>query len=310
LEYWKLHVDVVTEPSEVKRVFADRHRAEHPTRATRIGDGRVLQSDYAWQAIQAAWEGAGYSPVLSLKPEHAEYGQRYLAGHGVPVGSWFVTFHIRENGFHRDSYGNLRSCNAASYVPAMERVVAHGGWVCRVGDNTMTPLPNLPNLIDATRLAKRDEILDLFLIATARFMVCSTSGPSCIAVCFGTPQIFTNVFPLTERALGRANRFTPKTYRDVATGNLVPFSVAMKEFKLGSDNSGVVREKGIEVIDNTSEEIVEAVEEMITLSSGRDPNDNMTKLLQDSYDALCPASIPISHSRIAGSFIRRHAGLL
>ena len=37
LNYWKSHVDIVTEPAEVRQVFSDLRRAEQPTRATRIG---------------------------------------------------------------------------------------------------------------------------------------------------------------------------------------------------------------------------------------------------------------------------------
>lgn len=310
LDYWKPHVDIVTDRAEVARIFGDVRRSEHPTRATRIGDGRVLQSDYARHAIQTAWEAAGYPPALTLKPEHTEHGRRFLAERGMPAEAWFVTFHIRENGFYRENYDNVRSCIAASYVPAMERIIAHGGWVCRIGDSTMTPLPALPNLIDATRLERRNEILDLFLIAAARFMVGSASGPTCIAVCFGTTNLLTNVFPMTERALGRADRFLPKIYRDVKTGNPMPFDLAIKGVNIGSDNLGVLRELGLEVIDNTTADIVEAVEEMLNLTANGNAEDNETRRLQDLYDDYCRTILPIFCSRIAGSFVRRHAALL
>lgn len=310
LDYWKSQVDIVTEPLEVRRIFADPRRAEQPTRATRIGGGQVLHADYAWHAVQSAWEAAGHGPTLSLKPEHAEHGRRVLMERGMPVDAWFVAFHIRENGFYREGYENARSCVPESYLPAIERIHAHGGWVCRMGDPTMAPLPALPNLIDATRFERRDEALDLFLIASARFLVCTLSGPTSMAVCFGTPQLQTNTYPMTERAWCGGDRFMPKLYRDLSTSRLIPFGPAINRFAVVNDHVQTLRGLGYEAVDNSAEEIVDAVENMLSLTAGQNPDGEETKWFQDRFDEYSRPKLPIFCSRIAGSFVRRHAALL
>lgn len=313
LDYWREHVEIITEGSKLADLHLDPELVVFPTQCVRIGDGRVLQNDRAYHAVNLAWQQRGHGPVLKLKAEHRDHGLRELGVRGMPPEAWFVVLHVREDGFHNLHYKNVRSCQPASYIPMIERIAAHGGWVCRIGDPSMSPLPPLPNLIDVTSLDPRDSILDVFLVAAARFMVATSSGPLAMAICFGTPQVLTNVFPINERAWCEHDRFMPKIYWDLTSGRMIPFQRALNELApIGrtTDNFGILQDHNLAVIDNTAEEIVDAVEEMLALTAGDNPEDAATVALQDRYDAYCRAELPIFSSRIAGSFIRRYADLL
>jgi putative glycosyltransferase (TIGR04372 family) len=311
LDCWREHVDIVTDLSIASRLFADPGRVVFPTQGVRIGNGRVLHNDRAYHAVELAWREAGHGPVLKLRDEHRDHGLRQLSARGMPRDAWFVVLHIREDGFHNTHYRNLRSCLPASYVPAIQRIAAHGGWVCRIGDPSMSPLPSLPNLIDVTPLDPRDGMLDVFLVAAARFMVATASGPLAMAICFGTPQLLTNVYPVFERAWSGHDRFMPKIYRDLSSGQMMPFQRAINGLTAaaGDDVEGL-KSHNLAVVDNTADEIVDAVEDMLAMTAGQNPENAATVALQNRYDSYCHARLPYFSSRIAGSFIRRHAGLL
>ena len=313
LDYWRDRVDIVTDSVKMPKVLFDPDRMMFPTHCVRIGNGHVLQNDKAYYAVEFAWREHGHKPVLKLKDEHRDHGQRVLKARGMPLDAWFVVLHVREDGFHNSSYRNARSCQPASFISTIERIAAHGGWVCRIGDPSMSRLPPLPNLIDVTSLDPRDGVLDIFLVAAARFMVATSSGPLAMAICFGTPQLLTNVYPINERAWCGHDRFMPKIYQDVTSGKSIPFHRALVEWAaIGrtSDNLDLIRARNLAVIDNTPGEIMDAAEEMLSLTSGRNPEDAATIALQERYDSYCRAELSIFSSRIAGSFIRRHADLL
>ena len=52
-----------------------------------------------------------------------------------------------------------------------------GGWVIRIGDSNLSPLPALANFFDYCRSEMRADWMDIFLLANCRFMLGTNSGP-------------------------------------------------------------------------------------------------------------------------------------
>lgn len=110
----------------------------------------------------------------------------------------WVCVHSREGGYspedeHLHSY---RNTSIASYVPAMRWLVGHGYTVYRMGDPTMTPLPEEKRIIDYAHAPYRSPEMDLQLLQGCEFFLGCTSGLNVVASAFGRPCALANAAPL------------------------------------------------------------------------------------------------------------------
>jgi putative glycosyltransferase (TIGR04372 family) len=62
------------------------------------------------------------------------------------------------------------------YIKAIKAVTKAGGWVFRMGDPSMTPLPKMPQVIDYAHNEIRCDWMDIFLGATFKFLIGTGSG--------------------------------------------------------------------------------------------------------------------------------------
>jgi hypothetical protein len=96
---------------------------------------------------------------------------------GIPKDSWFVCLHVREGGFRNDrGKRDYRNSNILNYIPAINEITSRGGWVVRLVDNTMTPLPSMENVIDYPFTKYKSDFMDLCLIQNCRFFIGDQSG--------------------------------------------------------------------------------------------------------------------------------------
>ena len=64
-----------------------------------------------------------------------------------------------------------RNANPKNYIKLIKEIISRGGAVFRVGDSSMTPLPNINGLIDSPFSNLKSEFMDIFLAATSKFVV-------------------------------------------------------------------------------------------------------------------------------------------
>ena len=58
-----------------------------------------------------------------------------------------------------------------SCLPAIQSITAAGGWVIRMGDETMTRLPKMERVIDYPFTSFKSELMDLYLLKNCRMAV-------------------------------------------------------------------------------------------------------------------------------------------
>jgi putative glycosyltransferase (TIGR04372 family) len=122
---------------------------------------------------------------------------------------WFVCLHVREAGF-RDDFGRRewRNSSISNYIPAIKAITEAGGWVIRMGDNTMTPLPQMDHVIDYPFSQFKSDLMDIYLISECKFYIASHSGIHDVALLFQKPIITPNMvswttgYPLRKGDLG------------------------------------------------------------------------------------------------------------
>lgn len=131
----------------------------------RLSGSTPLVRDLFWALARGA------APARArLLPAHEAAGRALLETLGIPDGAPVVTVHCREAGYLEDRADqDYRNADIATYVPAIERLAAAGYHVVRLGDASMTPLPDLgPRVVDGTRLDPLPTLLTPCAIARSR----------------------------------------------------------------------------------------------------------------------------------------------
>jgi len=319
LEYWQeQHADeitILTDPMEVTETEKIYRGCDLFANIFRLPDNRVLHTNWASPEIWALWEDAGGGPLLKLRDDHRQKGRDWLQQRGMPKDAWFAALHVRESGYHGETstaldYNQHRNGRIEDYLPTIEAITDRGGWVVRVGDPSMTPLPDMAQVIDYAVSTDRAEELDIFFCAAAKFMVAVSSGGLAVANVFGTPIVGVNMFPPGDPPFSHRDLYIPKLFRRRDTGTYLNAAEMVAPPRRLMQSPRYYEEHGLDVISNTPEEMREAVEEMMARLNDEfhmtdDDQANLQRYRElNDYPGIRTPSSPTA------SFLRRHPHLL
>ena len=179
----------------------------------------------------------------------------------------------------------------------------------------MTPLPAIDRVVDYATSTLRQDWMDVFLCGACRFFIGTSSGLYTVAHAFGRPIVQTNYLPTSTLSLGTKDLFLPKLTRYRRTGELMPFADLMGPPFNNAGNDALYREVfDVTIINNTPEELLEVVEEMMDQLAQHDQEDDA---LQARFRALTAEvgtlvglpGVPLN-CRIGSAFLNRHRDLL
>jgi putative glycosyltransferase (TIGR04372 family) len=313
LDYWSDYIDIIRDPEEIDQLIDLATDLRIHTRFFRTPDGQFVSKMQGQAAVQKAWQTANKSPLLKLREDHRIKGRAALEKLGLPADAWFACLHVREAGYlkpHEAELHAFRDAHIEDYLLAVEAITAKGGWVVRLGDPSMTALPPMPNVIDIVKMDDREDWLDVYLLAAAKFVLGTTSGPTPVAATFGTPVIMTNMVPHGERGPNENSLFLPKLYAG-PDGQIVPFHKMLEGDIRWLWNGKILRKTGLTVVDNTPEELRDITLEMMARQDPDEENDTNDATLQDRYRALFDRDDDFdTGSQIGRAFISKYQGLL
>lgn len=246
-------------------------------------------------------------PLLELLSPELEAGRAALQRWGLPPDAWFVCIHSREGGYspedeHVHSY---RNAPIADYIPAMQAITAAGGWCIRMGDPTMAALPPMPGVIDYAVSSDKSEELDIFLCAQCRFLLGNSSGLYQLAKAFGRPCALANQVPLAATyGVGIDDVAIPKTI--LRDGKPVSLEPLFRTPAAGYRYAKQYAEDGLEVVNNTPEQILALAREMMDRLDEKDVYTPADEARQAAFRSLFRPG-DYSHgaaSRIGRDFLR------
>ena len=314
LGYWRRHVPIVESPLLTKvlahATFSPHLRYVPPGPR---GDQSLWDHEDALVASHAEWERQGRAPVLTLTEEHAERGRRAVRELGVPDGAWFACLHVREPGYLQetsDSHRAYRNTRVETYLPAIQTIVDRGGWVIKLGDPTMTPLPSLERVIDYPHLPARSDWLDVYLAASCRFFLGTTSGMVMVAYTFGVPVAGTNWVPFSAILRSDKDAYIPKLNRRREDGRLLSFEEMLAPGLFHCHDGRRWAELGLEIVDNSEQEIVDLTREMLDRLDGTVRYTDEDERLQDRFRRTLSHYTADMRCRVGRDFLREHAALL
>jgi putative glycosyltransferase (TIGR04372 family) len=212
------------------------------------------------------------TPVRTKLRKDAELRAAAMAASfGIGPDTRLVTVHARERGF---KFGyemqdkaqaawddSVRNARIETHFAAIDFLVERGYTVVRIGDRTMTPVAR-PGVIDLATAPERDALLDLYCLFRSRFVLCGESGPYSVSFLTNTPLLAVNctdpigAFPIRPDGI-----YLLKAVVDRATGRTLTGSALLTRERLESLRDPTK----FEFVENTSEQILDAVAEMLDL---------------------------------------------
>jgi putative glycosyltransferase (TIGR04372 family) len=210
----------------------------------------------------ASWAATG-SRAFRLTAHQTNELEIFLQGFGLGEVDWYVVIHVREG-----ADNSIRNADINTYYGAIEAIISNGGWVFRIGDASMTPLrKGLQRVIDLPfNNISKPSYINLYLLATARFVICTASGPSDFPFYFNVPRLVTN-WPVMYALFGTPNDICiPVSYYCKSKNTIISLREQLTSAVYES-NSTLQALKSVRSIKNSSKQIEHTAIEMIELTA-------------------------------------------
>lgn len=314
LEHWRGYFEIVTDHSEISRYGLAVKELELDTSFFTLPNGHTVHTRIALPYMQREWELRGLPPLISLNESERERGVRAMSELGLPAGAWFVALHARAAKFKGDSavggFNGHRLVDERTYAAAVKEIVGRGGFVVRLGEEPACEELRLPNLIDYAGSASKADWLDLYILSNCRFLLGSSSGLTPGAGLFGRPTVATNFSPTPFRNDAHSI-VLPKLIWNERLGRLVSFRELFQPPIFEMENGAMLGQLGYRFIDNTGEEIRQAVIEMLERMEGRLSYSEEEERMQDEYRRMEPEECGRAYlARLARYYLFQHRELL
>jgi len=277
-------------------------------------DGLLKHWWHASPEIFRTWEMAGRKPLLTLTDEEQTRGRAILQNAGIPNDAWFASLHVREGGFKKEQGRALQesglNADCATYIPAIKQVIDRGGWVVRIGDPAMNPLPPMQGFFDYARSGLKSEWMDVFLLGACRFFIGTSSGPAYIPPLFGIPCALTNWYPTGSRPFNSRDIYIPKLFRAGKPSRMLRFEDMFTPpfgYALHYVDSEIM---SLSAVSNTSEEICEVAVELLDRLDNKLAYSSEDRSLQETFEAVAETNFCLGNARMGTAFLRRHKNLL
>ena len=274
-------------------------------------DGQILGYTHAANKIQKAWERAHYPPLLEVTKGEQIFINSALRYLGLPDGAWYVCLHVREPGFHKGwntLYPSMRDANIDDYLSAIDLIVKNGGWVIRMGDPSMKPLPPMDHVIDFAHSAFKTPKADILIAAGCRFFLGTNSGFATIPNIFGVKCVFSNWLPVGLPLWSSQDLLYPKLYWSSISNRYLSFEEIFSSGIAFIQNWSDLPE-GISLRDNTANEIYELTAEALEIDYKNDSQDILAGA-RNAYDEIARKNGSYMGSTLSTAFIRRYNALL
>ena len=245
---------------------------------------------------------------LEFTEEEEQFGMAELARLGIEPRVPFVCFNVRDGDFIVQNipkmaalYGEWdtqpwRNATMSNYIDATDHLSSLGSYVVRMGKHSKEPMNHSnPRVIDYA-YQHHSDFLDVYLSARCRFFIGQNSGMIHLPSIFRTPMVLVNILPF-EDIVDTAcpdTIFIPKKYYSAKKGRLLTYREILADPRLYHYVGPWVDEEyyndiGLELWENTAEEITAAAQEMEERLNGTfEPTAEQT-ILQQRFIALVDA---------------------
>ncbi len=181
----------------------------------------------------------------------------------------FITLLLRQKGLQKEHSTAFRSSGPQENYQAAVQFATENGWhIVGTGETDHRIFGNIPGYFDFGKTGIPPQLMNVFLLTQCRLFVGQISGPYLLPSSCGIQCIITDAMPHRLGVFGRDHLVIHKrlqSRRENRTLSLVEIFREHKDLAFGY-NFG---KKGITILPNTPEEILEAVQEGISILEGQ-----------------------------------------
>lgn len=235
-------------------------------------------------------------PFLKLSIYELQLGNNILKNFGISVNDKYVCLNVRDDAYLNKflpgdwDYHNHRNSDINTYLLAAEKLTELGYFVFRMGVIVNKKLvTNNPKIIDYPNSGYRSDFFDIFLGATCTFCISVGSGFDAVPIIFRRPTLYVNYVPLgyihtfTKPFINLSKRYYSTNYkRELSMREIFELDLAFSPY------NNYYKERGIEFIDNTPEEILDVCLEMHKILTSNIIYTAKQKELQNKFWSIFP----------------------
>lgn len=260
-------------------------------------------------------------PPVSFTRKEEERGAALLRDMGIPPGSRFVCFHARDNAFLDAampqvdwSYHAYRDVDIDTYVLGLKELVDRGYYAIRMGRATNKALSwQSPRLIDYAMGPWRSDFADMYLISRCHFFLGNSCGLDSVAAFFRKQWAVVNLIPIKLISGWSPNfLFTFKKLRLTRENRFLTFKEMIDSDAGLFLKAAHYKERGLEVVNNTPEEILQVIIEKEERMRGCwQTNEEYEDLQRRFWAQFKPDSRNnVFRARVGSEFLLRNKDLL
>jgi putative glycosyltransferase (TIGR04372 family) len=243
-----------------------------------------------------------FPPHLNFTAEEESRGAAGLGMLGIPADAPFVCLIVRDSAYldahsPRDwSYHHYRDIDIQNYVLAVEELADRGYFVVRMGAKVRDSIKSdHPRVIDYATNGMRSDFMDIYLGAKCSFCVSGSSGFNAVPLIFRRPIVFGNEAPFGYLMTYRAQFISiPRHYFSLQKNRELTlreiFTTGAGFYLRTSDYAS----EGIQLIENTCEEIRDAAVEMVERLTGTWKPQEDDEALQRKFWEIFPTNAKAS----------------
>jgi putative glycosyltransferase (TIGR04372 family) len=261
-------------------------------------------------------------PQLTFTEVEEKQGKRLLSQMSVEPAASFVCFHSRDQAYLESvhhyrsrgewSYHEYRNCDIRNFLPAVRYLASVGIYGLRMGYMVERAIEDEGDLIIDYASSYRSEFGDVYLPAKCKFYLGSEGGLSSMPWTFNVPVAYSNVI-LGHVGFRGPDVFIVKKLWWREKKRIAKFRevLAMEADTWGSSQQ--FEEAGLEVLENSSDEILALTVEMNARLDGSWVTTDEDEALQARFQSIFPPEHRCHHdyqSPMGSEFLRQNKELL
>lgn len=257
-----------------------------------------------------------FSPHLHFTADEEARGEAGLRKMGIPAGTPFICLTVRDSAYYfritrsLNPKTDFRDCDVRNFVLAAEELADRGYYVIRMGAKVNRAIESShPRIIDYASNGMRSEFLDIYLGAKCEFCISTSTGFNAVPMMFHRPVVFVNTLPLGYLATFGAqylhitrHHFSVRKGRELTLREIISCGAGLCDYTSDYES------KGIQVIENTPEEIRDVVIEMSERIRGTWHAHEDDELLQRRFWEIFPTDAKTADGRPVNGEIRARFG--
>jgi len=218
------------------------------------------------------------NPQLSFTTKEISRGFATLTKLGLPVDAKFVLLIVRDSAYNSSlypandwSFHDYRDCSIENSVVAAEELTRRGYYVFRMGAVVKYPLnTSNPMIIDYASNGMRSDFMDIFLGANCEFCISHGAGFDAVPFVFRRPILYVNIVPIGSLAT-YSEKFLlqTKTLVWTETGARLTLREIFEAHLYWASRSSDYLKAGVSLVENTPQENLDAVIEMVDRVEGK-----------------------------------------